>query len=100
MNEVLVSEPALRDLERLSEFLLASDPAAAQATVGLIFEALDILAHSPEIGRKIRGGNRELVISRGRSGYLALYRFLPGRQRVLVLAVRHQRESGYRSAGF
>lgn len=100
MNEVFYTEQALTDLERLSDFLRGSDPAAAQATVGLIFEGLDILAHSPEIGRKIRGGNRELVISRGNSGYLALYRFLPSLQRVLVLAVRHQRESGYKSAGF
>jgi plasmid stabilization system protein ParE len=100
MNEVFYTEQALTDLERLSDFLLGSDPAAAQATVGLIFEALDILTHSPEIGRKIRGGNRELVISRGSSGYLALYRFLAAQQRVLVLAVRHQRESGYKNADF
>ena len=100
MNEVFYTEQALTDLERLSDFLRGSDPAAAQATVGIIFEALDILGHSPEIGRKIRGGNRELVISRGSSGYLALYRFLPSLQRVLVLAVRHQRESGYKGAGF
>jgi plasmid stabilization system protein ParE len=98
MNEVLYTEQALNDLERVSDFLLDSDRAAALATVGIIFEALDILTHSPEIGRKIRGGNRELVISRGSSGYLALYRFLPVQQRVLVLAVRHQRESGYKSA--
>ena len=97
MNEVLYTERALDDIERLSDFLLASDPLAVPATAGIIFEALDILAHSPEIGRKVRAGNRELVISRGSSGYLALYRFLPGQRRVLVLALRHQRESGYKS---
>lgn len=97
MNEVQYTERALDDLQRLTDFLLSNDPAAALATVGIIFETLDILAHSPEIGRKVRAGNRELVISRGSSGYLALYRFLPGRQCVLVLAVRHQRESGYKS---
>jgi len=97
MNEVQYTKRALDDLQRLTDFLLSNDPAAALATVGIIFEALDILAHSPEIGRKVRAGNRELVISRGSSGYLALYRFLPGRQCVLVLAVRHQRESGYKS---
>lgn len=97
MNEVQYTKRALDDLQRLTDFLLSNDPAAALATIGIIFEALDILAHSPEIGRKVRAGNRELVISRGSSGYLALYRFLPGRQCVLVLAVRHQRESGYKS---
>ena len=98
MNEVLYTECALDDLERPGDFLLARDPLAAPATAGLIFEALDILAHSPEIGRKVRAGNRELVISRGSSGHLALYRCLPAQQCVLVLALRHQRESGCRSS--
>jgi len=35
------------------------------------------------------------VISRGRSGYLALYRYDEDRDRVLVLTIRHQREAGY-----
>ncbi len=94
--ELVYAEQALQDMERLSDFLVASDPSAAQATAGLIFEALDILINNPEIGRKVHWGQRELVISRGRSGYLALYRFLPHLERVLVLAVRHQREAGYK----
>ena len=38
---------------------------------------------------------RELVISRGRSGYVALYSFEPVHDACLILAVRHQREAGY-----
>ena len=83
------------DLERLTDFLLKTDPKAAQATAVLIFEALEILTQHPEIGRKVHFGQRELVISRGRTGYLALYRFLPHIDRIVVLALRHQRESGY-----
>lgn len=97
MNRLDYSERALLDLERLTDFLLVKDPQAALATVGVILGALDILSHSPEIGRKVHGGNRELVISRGSTGYLALYRFFPHLSRVLVLAVRHQREIGYTS---
>jgi plasmid stabilization system protein ParE len=37
---------------------------------------------------------RELVISKGRTGYVALYRYLPEQDRVDILAIRHQRESG------
>jgi plasmid stabilization system protein ParE len=96
MMELVYTEQALQDLDRLGDFLLESDPNAAQATAGLIFEALDILINNPEIGRKVHLGQRELVISRGRTGYLALYRFLPHLQRVIVLAVRHQREAGYK----
>ena len=97
MTELVYSEQALFDLERLGDFLLETDSRAAQDIAVLIFEALEILTQHPEIGRKVHFGQRELVISRGRTGYLALYRFLPHIDRVLVLALRHQREAGYRS---
>ena len=96
MTELVYAEQALTDLERLSDFLLQADPQAAQDTAILIFDALEILVQHPEIGRKVHFGQRELVISRGRTGYLALYRFLPHIDRILVLAIRHQRESGYK----
>ena len=97
MTELVYTEQALLDLERLNDFLLETDPQAAEDTVALILDALEILLQHPEIGRKVHFGQRELVISRGRTGYLALYRFLPHVDRVLVLAVRNQRESGYKS---
>lgn len=97
MTELVYTAQALLDLERLCDFLQETDPQAAQETAGLVFEALELLVLHPEIGRKVHLGQRELVISRGRTGYLALYRFLPHLDRVLVLAVRHQRESGYKS---
>ena len=97
MIELVYSVQALADLERLSDFLLETDPQAAQNTAVLIFGALEMLVQHPEIGRKVHLGQRELVISRGRTGYLALYRFLPHVERVLVLALRHQREFGYKS---
>ncbi len=97
MTELVYSAQALQDLERLSDFLLDTDPQAAQDTVGLIFDALEILVQHPEIGRKVHFGQRELVVSRGRTGYLALYRYLPHLDCILVLALRHQRESGYKS---
>ncbi len=98
MAELVYSVQALLDLERLSDFLEETDPKAAEQTAELIFEALQILTRHPEMGRKVPGGQRELVISRGRTGYLASYRFLPQVDRVLVLALRHQRESGYKGA--
>lgn len=96
MTDLVYARRAVEDLERLGDFLLESDPIAAEETVALIFDALEILTRHPEIGRKVHFGHRELVISRGRTGYLALYRFLPALDRIVVLAVRHQREAGYR----
>ena len=50
----------------------------------------------PLIGRPVAFGQRELIISTGTSGYLALYRFDPSVDTVFVLAVRSQREQRYR----
>jgi hypothetical protein len=37
----------------------------------------------------------ELILSRGRYGYIAKYRWLPAEDIVLILAVRHQLEAGH-----
>lgn len=86
---------ASSDLTRLIDFLAESDPAAAAETADLIASAIDALQHHPLIGRPVESSCRELVISRGRSGYIALYRYDEARDDVLVLAIRHQREAGY-----
>lgn len=91
----LLAEEAAADLERLTDFLLASAPEAALETVDIILDGLKILASHPLMGRPLPGGLRELVISRGRTGYLALYRYDAQADMALVLAVRHQRESDY-----
>lgn len=88
---------ASSDLQRLVDFLAESDPSAAAQTAELIVSAVEALKHHPLIGRPVEWGFRELVISRGRSGYLALYRYDEARDRVLVLTIRHQREAGYTS---
>ncbi len=98
MTRVVFSLNARTDIARLTEFLADSDFVAAAITAELVEEALGILIRHPEIGRRIGKELRELVISRGRSGYLALYHFDPHVDEALVLAIRHQRESGYRGS--
>jgi hypothetical protein len=39
---------------------------------------------------------RELIISYGKSGYIALYEHSPVENVVRIFAIRHQREAGYR----
>jgi plasmid stabilization system protein ParE len=95
LARLIYSSQALRDLERLSDFLLDSDPRAAGATLDLIEEAVLVLGRHPLIGRPVESGLHELVISRGRSGYVALYSFEQAHDAVLILAIRHQREAGY-----
>lgn len=95
MAEVIVSRNADADLERLVTFLSNEEPAVARATSTLVHGALQVLRTYPSIGRPVDGVLRELVISRGSTGYLALYRYDARAERVVVLALRHQREAGY-----
>ncbi len=95
MLKVRFTERALSDLERIFHFLEQEAPDFAMAAGEEIVNAASILERHPLIGRPITHNLRELVISKGRSGYVALYRFLPGRDRIDILAIRHQRESGF-----
>ena len=92
MAAVKLLPAALDDLERLVEFLRESDPVAASETAALIFDGLRVLADHPLIGRPVAVNRRELVIFRGRSGYLAQYSYSLDSDEVLVVAIRHQRE--------
>lgn len=92
MAKVRLLPAALEDLERLAEFLRSSDPVAATGTVSLIFDGLRVLASHPLIGRPLDMNRRELVIFRGRTGYLAQYQYDLASDEVIVAAIRHQRE--------
>ena len=95
MAAISYSVRALADLDGLFDFLASVDPLAAVEAAELIVDAVKVLERHPHIGRPVRGRLRELVISQGRAGYVALYRVTPRRDRVEVLAIRHQREAGY-----
>ena len=95
MAHLIYSERAFSDLERLTDFLVESDPTSAAETIDLIAEAISILERHPMIGRSVDTDIRELIISRGRTGYVALDSFEPEHDAILILAVRHQREVGY-----
>ncbi len=94
--KVLLSARALADLDRFADHLSKHEsPKTATLIAGFIINALETLREHPLIGRPVEDGLRELVISRGRTGYIALYRFVPAGDLVRVLAIRHQREAGY-----
>ena len=95
---IVFDEEALGDLERTFEFNFQRDPAIALDHIRRIREAVLILEEHPEIGRLARRGStlRELVISHGHSGYVALYEHSAAERLIRVLAIRHQREAGYR----
>jgi plasmid stabilization system protein ParE len=92
---VVYSARALANIERAFDFPRDRNPAAAAASTVAIRTAVDTLATHPLIGRRIERDLRELVISYGESGYIAVYRFLVTSDEVRVLATRHQREIGF-----
>ncbi len=84
------------DFDRFFEHIARTSPDEAPARIAELLEAVEILAHSPLIGRPFRDGKRELVIGRGTRGYIALYRYVPDLDTVFVLAFRSQREAGFK----
>ena len=94
---IVFAGEALADLERIFEFNLARDPATALDHIEKVRSAVLVLEVHPEIGRPVPGSTlRELVISYGKSGYVALYEYSAGEGLLRVAAIRHQREAGYR----
>jgi plasmid stabilization system protein ParE len=93
--QVVYSVRSMDHLERAFQWLRDKNPTAALQAVIAIQSAVDSLGAHPFIGRRIEGEIRELVISYGQTGYVALYRFVASRNEVRVLAIRHQRELGF-----
>ncbi|MCX7382264.1 MAG: type II toxin-antitoxin system RelE/ParE family toxin [Alphaproteobacteria bacterium] len=99
MARIELVPAVLDDFERILAHLEQFEVDDAAGRISDIVAALDILAHNPEIGRPTAIGLRELVIGRKARGYLALYRYVSRIETVFVLAIRAQREAGYRGQG-
>lgn len=96
MPRVELAPEVLDDFDRFFDHQARHGIEDTRERVGEIVQAIQVLAHSPLIGRKAKGGKRELVIGRASRGFVALYRYVPGVDTVFVLAVRSQREAGYK----
>lgn len=99
MADVIYAAGAFEDLERIVDALEAEDPTLAAHTAATIRGAVDELAARPLLGRPAEAGLRERAVSRGRTGYVVLYRFVELDDVVLVAAVRHRHEAGYPNPG-
>lgn len=97
MPQVIVTEAAAQGLERCRLFLAERNPRASVRAGQVIAHQFALLETEPAIGRPFDGlpELRELIISFGDSGYVALYRQEVKSDAVYVLAFRHQKEVGY-----
>lgn len=88
---------AREDLKRLYACLRDKDEASAKHALDAIEKSVDLLKSFPFTCRKSDPATpllRELVMSFGDAGYVALYE-IKDSQTVTILAVRHQREDDF-----
>ena len=96
MSRVEIAPEVGDDFERIFDHLAQYDADNAAARIRDIIEAFNVLESNPLIGRPAPGNKRELIIGRRSRGYVALYRYVPEIDTAFVLAVRSQREAGYK----
>lgn len=99
MTHIELAPEVLDDFDRFFEHLTRFQVKDVPERLQQIINAIQILAENPLIGRPVPDGLRELVIGRGRRGYVALYRYLPDIDTVFILALRAQRESEFKRNG-
>ena len=84
MTRVFISARAVRDFQRIADFVEGHNPGGGPARITAIISAIDVLTSSPRIGRPAPEGHRELIIGRGARGYVALYAHFPARDLVVI----------------
>lgn len=96
MTRIEIAPEVFDDFDRFFDHIAQFDIDSAPERIEEILAAVQVLATSPMIGRPVRGGKRELIIGRASRGYVALYRYIAPIDTVFILAMRSQRESGYK----
>lgn len=97
MPQVRFAPAAIRDLQRLRDFLRPKRADAARRAGEAIRQGLRILGAHPRLGRMVEDlpeEFREWLIDFGDSSYVARYRI--DDDAVTILSIRHQKEAGYR----
>ncbi len=97
MPRVIITENAALGLERCRRFLAEKDRLATIKAAQAIEKQFARLKTEPDSGRPVKNHLelRELIISFGNTGYVALYHHSIATDSVLILAFRHQKEVGY-----
>jgi len=96
MSRVELAPEVSDDFDRILDHLAGHDVENAPSRIREIIQAFNVLETNPLIGRPAPGEKRELIIGRRSRGYVALYRYVPEIDTVFILAVRSQREAGYK----
>ena len=96
MPQLIWTPAALKDIQRLYQFLAQKNVDAAKRALQAIRSEMRIIAKQSHIGRPAQEMEmefREWLINFGDSGYVVLYHH--DDKNAVILAIRHQREVGY-----
>lgn len=96
MTQIELAPEVLDDFDRFIDHLARFEGIDIPQCLSEIMQAIEILGHSPLIGRPVKAGRRELLMGRGSRAYVALYRYVVDIDTVFVLALRGQREVGFK----
>ncbi len=96
MSRIELAPEISEDFDRILEHLYQYEVADAPSRIEEILQGISVLEHNPLIGRPSRSDMRELIIGRQFHGYVVLYPYVPEIDTVFVLAIRSQREAGYK----
>jgi plasmid stabilization system protein ParE len=96
MPRLRYADGALADIERPYRFLAAKNPDAAQRAVAAILEQIEILERHPQLAPEIDDDPdyRDWSIRFGKSGYVARFRVDEDIDEIVILAIRHGKETG------
>jgi toxin ParE1/3/4 len=96
MSRIELAPEIGEDFDRILEHLHQHEVTDAPSRIEEILQGISVLVHNPLIDRPARTDIGELIIGRQSRGYVALYRHVPEIGTVFVLAIRSQREAGYK----
>jgi plasmid stabilization system protein ParE len=96
MSRIELAPETAEDFDCILEHLYQHEVPDAPSRIEEIVQGISVLEYNPLIGRSLRSGIRELIIGRQSRGYVALYRHVAEIDTVFVLAIRSQKEAGYK----
>ncbi|WP_298967529.1 type II toxin-antitoxin system RelE/ParE family toxin [uncultured Methylobacterium sp.] len=88
---LVVSDRAIRRLREISTYIQAHHPGAADDVRQAIRSAFTLIAHYPDVGRRVRPRIRRFVVPR--LPYLVYYTVDEGAGTVTIITVRHAAQS-------
>ena len=99
MARVQFASRVADDFDRFIEHMARFKVRNPAARIRQITEGINVLAQSPLMRRLVEDVDRELVIRRRSHSYVVRYRFEASADTVFILAIRSQREAGYKRGG-